>query len=120
MYKIRQINFRAVLPLRTSLPTATPFAHLSLLIILTRLMADTGQNESGSDYGSDVLIDFESEMFRSTTSKTTNKTLPVAGRTRIVRTRWGEVSKVPKRNLNQRIQPAKKAPQGKHKVKFAE
>ncbi len=59
-------------------------------------MADTGQSGSDSDYWSDVLTDFKSKMFRSTTSKTSNKTLPVAGRTRNVRTRQGEVSKVPK------------------------
>ena len=83
-------------------------------------MADTGQSESGSDYGSDVLTDFESEMFRSTTSKTTNKTLPVAGRTRNVRTRQGEVLKVPKQNLSQRIRTAKKAPQAKQRSIFHE
>ena len=83
-------------------------------------MADTGQSESGSDYGSDVLTDFESEMFRSTTSKTTNKTLPVAGRTRNVRTCRGEVSKVPKQNLSRRIRPAKNAPQGKQRSIFRE
>lgn len=83
-------------------------------------MADTGQNESGSDYGSDVLTDFESEMFRSTTSKTTNKTLPVAGRTHNIRTRRGEVSKVPKQNLSRRIRPAKNAPQGKQRSNFRE
>ena len=120
MYKVRQINFLAVLPLGTSLPTATPFAHLSLIIIITSLMADTGQNESGRDNGSDVLTDFESEMFCNTTSKTTNKTLPVAGRIRIVRTRRREVSKVPKQNLCRRIRPAKKAPQGKQRSNFRE
>ncbi len=118
MYKVRQINFLAVLPLGTSLPTATPFAHLSLILIITWLMADTGQNESSSDYGSDVLTDFESRMFRSTTSKATNKTLPVAGRTRDVRTRRGDVSKVPKQNLDRRIQTAKNAPQGKPRSNF--
>ncbi len=66
-------------------------------------MADTGERESGSDYGSDAFTDFESEMFCSTTSKTTNKTLPVAGRTRNVRTRRGEVLKMPKQNLRRRI-----------------
>ena len=35
MYKVRQINFLAVLPLGTSLPTATPFARLSLILIIT-------------------------------------------------------------------------------------
>ncbi len=73
-------------------------------------MTDTGQSGSGSHYGSDVLTNFESEMFRCTTSKTTNKTLPVARRTRNVRTRRGEVSKAPKQNLSQRIRPAKNAP----------
>ncbi len=73
-------------------------------------MADTGQSGSGSDYGTDVLTDFEWEMFHSTTSKTTNKTLPVAGRTRNVRTRQSEVSKVLKQNLSRRIRPAKNAP----------
>ena len=81
-------------------------------------MADTGQSESGSDYRSDILTDFESEMFRSTTSKTTNETLLVAGRTRNVRTRRGEVSKVPKQNLSRRIRPAKNAPQGKQRSIF--
>ncbi len=81
-------------------------------------MADKGQSESGSDYGSDVLTDFESEMFRSKTSKTTNKTLPVAGRTRNDRTRRGEVSKEPKQNLSRRIRPAKNAPQGKQRSIF--
>ncbi len=78
-------------------------------------MADTGQSENGSDYRSDVLTNFESEMFRSTTSKTTNKTLSVAGRTRNVRTRRGEVSKVPKQNLSRQIRPTKNAPKGKQK-----
>ena len=41
-------------------------------------MADTVQNQSSSDDGNDVLTDSESEMSRSTTSKTTNKTLPEA------------------------------------------
>ncbi len=81
-------------------------------------MADKGQSESGSDYKNDVLIDFESEMFRSKTSKTTNKTLPVAGRTRNDRTRRGEVSKELKQNLSQRIRPAKNAPQGKQRSIF--
>ncbi len=66
-------------------------------------MADTGQSESGSDYGSDFLTDFGSEMFCSTTSKSTNKTLPVVRRTRNVKTRQGELSKVPKQNLRRRI-----------------
>ena len=35
----------------------------------------------GNDYGSDVLTDFKSEMFRNTTSRTIDKTIPVAGRT---------------------------------------
>ena len=83
-------------------------------------MADTSQSESGSDYGSDVLTDFESEMFRSTTSKITNKTLSVARRTRNVKTRRGEVSKVPKQNLSRRIQLAKNAPQGKQRSIFRE
>ena len=83
-------------------------------------MADTGQSESSSYYRSDILNNFELKMFRSTTSKTTNKTLPVAGRTRNVRTRRGEVSKVPKHNLSQRIRPVKNAPQGKQKSIFRE
>ncbi len=66
-------------------------------------MTDTSQSESGSDNGSDVFTNFESEMFRSTTSKTTNKTLPDAGRTGNVRTRRGDVSKVPKQNLSRQI-----------------
>ncbi len=52
---------------------------------------------------SDVLTDFESEMFRSTTSKATNKILFVAERTRNVRICRGEVSKIPKQNLSRRI-----------------
>ncbi len=83
-------------------------------------MADTGQSESGSDYGSDVLTHFESETLCSTTSKTTNKTLPVAGRTHNVRTRLGKVSKVPKQNLSRRIRPAKNVPQGKQRSIFRE
>ncbi len=83
-------------------------------------MADTGQSESGSDYWGDVLTDFESEMFRSTTSKTTNKTLSLAGRTSNVRTRRDEVSKLLKQNLSPRIQPAKNTPQGKQRSIFRE
>ncbi len=83
-------------------------------------MADTGQSESGSDDGCDVFTDFESKMFRSTTSKTIYKTLPVAGRTSNVRTRWGTVSKMPKQNLSRRIRPAKNAPNGKQKSIFRE
>ena len=83
-------------------------------------MVDTGQSQSDSDNGGDILTDFESEMFRSTTSKTTNKALPVAGRTRDVRTRRGELSKVPKQNLSRRIRQAKNAPQGKQKSIFRE
>ncbi len=66
--------------------------------------------ESVSDYGSDVLTDFESEVFCSTISKTTNKTLSVVRRTRNIKTRQGEVSKMPKQNLSRRIRPAKNAP----------
>ena len=58
-------------------------------------MAETSFIGDGSDYGSDVLIDFESEMFRSTTSKTTDKSIPVAGRTRNVGTRRGEIARAP-------------------------
>ncbi len=91
----------------TSVPTATLFAYSSLILIVTWSMADTGQSKSGSESGSDVFTDFESEMFCSTTSKTINKTLPVAGRTHNVKTRQGEVSKVPKQNLSRRIRRAK-------------
>lgn len=79
----------------------------------------TSQFES-SDYGSDVLTGFESEMFRNTTSKTTNKTLPVAGRTRNVRTRRGKMSKVPRKSLSRRIRPAKNSPKGKQRSNFRE
>lgn len=41
----------------------------------------------GSDYGSDVPTDFELEMFCNTTSKTTDKSIFVAGRTQNVETR---------------------------------
>ena len=57
-------------------------------------MADTSQVENGSDYGSDILTDLESEMFSSTTLKKTDQTLPIAGRTRNIETRRGEVSKL--------------------------
>ena len=58
-------------------------------------MANTSRTEARSDYGSDVLTDFESDMFGSTTSKITDKSLPVAGRTRNVKTRRGEIARVP-------------------------
>lgn len=45
------------------------------------------------------LPTLESKMFRSTTSKTTNKTVPVAGKTGNIRTRWGEVSKTSSETL---------------------
>ena len=83
-------------------------------------MVDIGQIESGSDYGSDVLTDCESKMFRSTTSKATNKTLPVVRRTRNTRYRRSEISKVPKQNLSRRIRPAKNAQQSKQKSNFGE
>ncbi len=57
-------------------------------------MTDIDQNEISSNYGSDVFIDFESEMFRNITSKATNKTLSIAGRAANVRTRWGKVLKL--------------------------
>lgn len=91
MEKARQKNFSRCSSLDTSLPTATPVAHLSLILTITWLMVDTGQNESVRDYGSDVPTDFESEMFRSTTSKAINKSLPATGRTRNVGNRRGEV-----------------------------
>ena len=59
-------------------------------------------------------------MFRSTTSKATNKILPVVRRTRNVRTRRGEILKVPKQNLSRRVRQAKKAPQGKQRSNFCE
>lgn len=45
------------------------------------LMAKTSLIRDGNDYGSDVLRDFKSEMFRNTTSRTRDKSIPVAGRT---------------------------------------
>ena len=58
-------------------------------------MAETSSIRDGSDYGSDVLTDFESEMFCGTTSKTTDKSTPLAGTTRNVATRQGEIAKAP-------------------------
>ncbi len=57
-------------------------------------------------------------MFCSTTSKATNKTLPVSGRTRNVRTCQSKVSKVPKQNLSRRIRPVRNVPQGKQTSNF--
>ncbi len=83
-------------------------------------MADKDQNRSGCNYWNDVFTDFESEMFCSITSKATNKTLQITGRTCSFRTRRNGVSKVPKQNLCRRIQTAKNAPQDKQKSYFCE
>lgn len=70
-------------------------------------MADTSQVEDGSDYRSDILTNLGSEIFRSTTSKKTDQTLPIARKTRNIGTRRGEVLKVSRQNLSRRIRPAK-------------
>lgn len=65
-------------------------------------MAETSPIQDGSDYGSDVLSDFESEIFRNVTSPSTEKSIPVAGRTQNVTTRRGKIEQVISRASGQK------------------
>lgn len=54
-------------------------------------MPSTDEDDHGSDYGSDVLTNLDSDIFQSTASQAptekTNKTVPVALKTRNVATK---------------------------------
>lgn len=75
-------------------------------------MAEASSIRDGSYYGSDVPTDFESELFCSTTSKTTDKSIPVAGRTRNVGTRQGEIARISRSVVSRRGRQSKMGNRG--------
>ncbi len=64
------------------------------------------------DYGSDLLTDFESDMFCST-SKITNKSVSVAKRTRNFKTSRGEIARVPQLINGRCVQQGRNRNKGK-------
>ena len=118
VHKAKQLDFLAILPLDISLPIVKLYPYLLLILIIRWLIADRSQNENGSDYRRDDPINFESEMFYNTTSNSINKTSSLVGETRNIRTRRGEVLKLPKQNLSNRIRSTKNAPKVKKKSNF--
>ena len=75
-----------------------------LTLLLNFSMANSPCIGAWSEYGSDLLTDFESDMFGSISSKITNKSVPVAKRTRNFKTRQGEIARVPRPINSRRVQ----------------